>query len=98
MLLGGGYDKEGILRFGLAVQSISARLAPVAVGRILDHFAAQRLDGETFRDYVLRMKVEFFRELTNDLAKPPETFPELYRDWGDDVDYSLKLGRGECAA
>ena len=28
MLLGGGYDEEGIMRFGLAVQSIPARLAP----------------------------------------------------------------------
>jgi hypothetical protein len=25
-------------------------------------------------------------------------FPELYKDWGDEVDFSLALGRGECAA
>jgi hypothetical protein len=25
-------------------------------------------------------------------------FPEIYQDWGDDVAYSLELGRGECAA
>jgi len=24
--------------------------------------------------------------------------PEMYNDWGDDVAFSLKLGRGECAA
>lgn len=98
MLLGGGYDPEGIMRFGLAVQSIPARLAPQAVARILDHFIAHRLDGETFRDYVLRHKVETFRALTLDLAKPAELFPEIYRDWGDDEAYSLQLGRGECAA
>ena len=98
MLLGGGYDPEGIMRFGLAVQSIPARLAPQAVARILDHFIANRLDGETFRDYVLRHKVETFRALTLDLAKPAELFPEIYRDWGDDEAYSLQLGRGECAA
>lgn len=98
MLLGGGYDEDGHLRFGLAVQSVPARLAPEAVARVLDHFIANRQAGETFRSYVLRHKVETFRELTSDLAKPAELFPEIYQDWGDEEDYSLKLGRGECAA
>jgi sulfite reductase beta subunit-like hemoprotein len=98
MLLGGGYDPEGIMRFGLAVQSIPARLAPQAVRRVLDHFIANRVDGETFREYVVRHKVETFRAMTSDLAKPAELFPEMYQDWGDEEDYSLQLGRGECAA
>jgi sulfite reductase beta subunit-like hemoprotein len=98
MLLGGGYDEQGMLRFGLAVQSIPARLAPEAVRRVLDHFIAHRLEGESFRQYVLRHKVEFFRTSTNDLAKPAELFPEIYQDWGDETPYSLQLGRGECAA
>ena len=75
MLLGGGYDEEGIMRFGLAVQSIPARLAPEAVARVLDHFVAHRQDGESFRQYVLRHKVEVFRALTADLAKPAELYP-----------------------
>jgi sulfite reductase beta subunit-like hemoprotein len=98
MLLGGGYDEAGLMRFGVAVQSIPARLAPTAVKRVLDHYVANRLEGETFRTYVLRHKVETFRLMTNDLAKPAETFPEMYQDWGDDVGYSLQLGRGECAS
>jgi len=98
MLLGGGYDEGGIMRFGTAVQSIPARLAPQAVRRVLDHFIANRQNGEKFRQYVLRNKVETFRLMTNDLVKPAETFPEMYRDWGDDVEYSLQLGRGECAS
>ncbi|HEV8039976.1 MAG TPA: nitrite/sulfite reductase [Bryobacteraceae bacterium] len=98
MLLGGGYDDTGILRFGAAVQSIPARLAPEAVRRVLDHYVANRQADETFRGYVLRHKVETFRLMTNDLAKPAELFPEMYRDWGDEVSYSLQLGRGECAS
>ena len=98
MLLGGGYDDTGVMRFGLAVQSIAARLAPVAVERILQHCIANRREGESFREYVLRHKIETFRSLTADLAKPAEVFPEMYLDWGDDVGYSLKLGRGECAS
>jgi sulfite reductase beta subunit-like hemoprotein len=98
LLLGGGYDEQGIMRFGLAVQSIPARLAPEAVTRVLDHFIANRQPGESFRQYVMRHKVETFRALTSDLAKPAELFPELYQDWGDDEAFSLQLGRGECAA
>jgi sulfite reductase (NADPH) hemoprotein beta-component/sulfite reductase (ferredoxin) len=67
------------------------------VRRVITHFQANRLDGESFRDYVLRHKIETFRELTSDLAKPAELFPEIYQDWGDTEAYSLKLGRGECA-
>jgi hypothetical protein len=32
------------------------------------------------------------------LVKPPQLAPEMYLDWGDDVAYSLQLGRGECAS
>ena len=97
MLLGGGQDEQGIMRFGMAIQSVPARLGPEAVRRVLDHFQANRLENESFRDYVLRFKIETFRALTADLAKPAELFPELYQDWGDTEAYSLKLGRGECA-
>src|ERR1700678_600089 len=98
MLLGGGYDAGSVMRFGVAVQSIPARLAPEAVRRVLEHYMANRQTSESFRDYVLRHKVETFRGMTNDLVKPPELAPEMYRDWGDDVEYSLQLGRGECAS
>ncbi|MGP8246316.1 MAG: nitrite/sulfite reductase [Bryobacteraceae bacterium] len=98
MLLGGGFDDQGIMRFGLAVQSIPARLAPQAVRRVLDHFIAHRQPEETFRQYVLRHKAETFRQMTSDLAKPAELSPEIYQDWGDNEAFSLELGRGECAA
>ncbi len=98
MLLGGGFDEQGVARFGLAIQSVPARLAPVALKRVLDHFISDRADGETFRQYVLRNKVETFRALTAELAKPAEMFPEIYQDWGDTDAFSLQLGRGECAA
>jgi sulfite reductase beta subunit-like hemoprotein len=98
MLLGGGQDAGGVMRFGVAIQSIPAKTAPEAVRRVLEHYAANRVAGESFREYVLRHKVETFRLMTNDLAKPVELYPEMYRDWGDEAEYSLKLGRGECAA
>jgi sulfite reductase beta subunit-like hemoprotein len=93
MLLGGTQHE-----FGMAIQSLPARLVPTAVERVLAHFKANRQDGEAFRGYVMRFKVETFRKLTADLVKPVDASPELYNDWGDEVAYSLQLGRGECAA
>ena len=94
MLLGGTYQQ-----FGVAIQSLPARYAPTAVARVLEHFKANREAGESFRQYVLRFKVETFRKLTADLVKPAaDAPPEMYQDWGDDVAFSLQLGRGECAA
>jgi sulfite reductase beta subunit-like hemoprotein len=98
MLLGGGYDEDGSLRYALAIQSVPARLAPAAMAKILDHFIANRNQGESFRAYVLRHKVETFRAMTAEFAKPADLFPEIYQDWGDDEAFSLQLGRGECAA
>jgi len=97
MLLGGGYDAAGNMRFGLAISSLPARLITVAVRRVLDHFVANRLAGEAFRDYVMRHKVEIFKTMVADLAKPAEIAPDLYKDWGDEDVFSLQLGRGECA-
>jgi len=94
MLLGGTYQE-----FGVAIQSLPARYAPTAVARVLEHFKANREEGESFRAYVMRFKVETFRKLTADLVKPAaDASPEMYQDWGDDMAFSLKLGRGECAA
>ncbi len=35
-----------------------------------------------------------------DLAELPpyEEAPDLYRDWGEDGDFNVKVGKGECAA
>jgi sulfite reductase beta subunit-like hemoprotein len=93
MLLGGTQHE-----FGVAIQSLPARFVPAAVERVLTHYKAHRAESESFRQYVLRHKVETFRKLTADLVKPADMAPEMYRDWGDEIEYSLELGRGECAA
>jgi sulfite reductase beta subunit-like hemoprotein len=98
LLLGGGYDETGVMRFGMQVQSMPAKLTGVAVERVLAHYKANHEQGETFRNYVLRHKVEFFRSMLGDLTKPTTEDADVYKDWGDADDFSLQLGRGECAA
>ncbi len=95
MLLGGTYQQ-----FGVAIQSLPARFAPDcgrAGARTFQRATGRK--ARSFRAYVMRHKVETFRKLTADLVKPgPTLVPEMYQDWGDDVAFSLQLGRGECAA
>src|SRR5258706_3314007 len=55
MMLGGTQEQ-----FAMAIQSLPARLTPLAVGRVLEHFKQNRVEGETFRAYVSRHKVETF--------------------------------------
>ena len=87
------------MRFGLAVQSLPARLAPEAVRRVLSIHKAHRQDGEIFRQYVMRHKVEFFRALTAGFSQASRVvrgdLPGLGRRYRTT---SLQLGRGECAA
>ena len=45
---GGDLDEQGIVRFGLAVQTIPARLAPEAVARVMDHYIAHRAPARPF--------------------------------------------------
>ena len=45
-----------------------------------------------------KQETELVFLVTADLVKPTDMAPEMYNDWGDDVAFSLKLGRGECAA
>jgi sulfite reductase beta subunit-like hemoprotein len=97
MLLGGGKDRESMLKYGFTIQSIPAKSAPEAVQRVLEHYIANRLPDESFREYVLRFKVETFRTMTADLAKPMDLEPDFYQDWGDNEQFSLQLGRAECA-
>ncbi len=98
MLLGGGKDRDGMLKYGFTVQSIPAKSIPVAVDRVLAHYVANRQEGELFREYVLRFRIETFRNMVADLAKPMELEPDAYKDWGDEEAFSLQLGRAECAA
>ncbi len=59
-LLGGTYEQ-----FGVAVQSLPAKLVPVAVERVLAHFCWNREEGEkASARYVLRHKVETFQPAT----------------------------------
>ena len=100
MLLGGGYDGAGVrCTLGSPSRPYPHALRPKPSSRVLEHYIAHRNPDESFREYVLRWKVQTFKELTQDLAKPAELYPELYKDMGRrSYHVSKQLGRSECAA
>ena len=85
MLLGGGYDETASCASAWPCRAFRRAwlLRPCSACSTTTSPIAR--DGESFRQYVLRHKVEFFRAVTSDLAKPAEIAPELYQDWGDDT-------------
>jgi len=97
ILLGGSPGGDRDVQFGVAVASVPARLVPRAVARILDDYVASRLPDEAFRDYVLRRGPAFFEAMAGDLSRRLSLTDEMGRDWGDEVAFSVKLGRAECA-
>ncbi len=94
MLLGGTQEQ-----FGVAIQSLPARLAPAAVERVLEHFKANRQEGETFRAYVLRHKVAILPATDRGSGQARRAvIRRCTRTGATTSSTRLKLGRGECAA
>ena len=94
LLIGGGKHGD-TTRFGKAVLSIPARLAPEAVDRITKLYLDERTGGEDFVTFVDRAGVPRFRQLLADL--PGATGEDMLMDWGEEHRFTVKLGRGECA-
>ena len=74
MLLGGGYDQRALCGLVSRFRVFRRGWRRWPCGAFSEHYKANRGEGETFREYVLRHKVETFRLMTNDLAKPAECF------------------------
>lgn len=99
VVLGGEWERNGA-SYGLPVIAIPSKNIPEVVSRLTDRYAAQRKDGEGFKDFVARIgKVELKRML-EDLARPPLDTRDrsFFQDWGDPREYTLSdMGTGECA-
>jgi sulfite reductase beta subunit-like hemoprotein len=91
----------GAAAFGQALGKVPARLAPLALRRIVRHYKEGRALSESFFDHVGRVGVDEFRRLIDDLASwtpgAGDNDGELLRDVGAAEVYSSKIGTGECA-
>jgi sulfite reductase (ferredoxin) len=96
----GGEWSHNAGSYGLPVMAIPSKHIPEAVIRLVDRYAADRKDGEIFKDFIKRLGKAELRNLLEDLARAPADPLDrsIFTDWGDPREYSLEdLGVGECA-
>src|SRR5216683_783127 len=99
VVLGGEWDHNGG-SYGLPVIAIPSKNIPEVVTRLTGQYAANRKNGEKFKDFIKRMGKVELKKILEDLARPPADPSDrtFFSYWGDPREYSLSdMGVGECA-
>jgi sulfite reductase beta subunit-like hemoprotein len=96
----GGRTSEGKAVFGANALKIPARRVPEAVKRLIQLYHDGRTSGtETLEDFLNRIGVETVKSALKEFTTLPsyQQAPEVFTDWGDQAEFQLKVGKGECA-
>ena len=108
MLFGGSEGEYGEL--GKAVMRVPAKRVIDIIRKIIDVYKQERNNNETLKQWINKIvlgegkgsikDIENIKEILLPVTQlaPIEQDPELYRDYGNDVKFSAKTARGECAA
>ena len=99
VVLGGEWEHNGA-SYGLPVMAIPSKNIPEVVTRLTDRYAAERKNGESFKDFIKRIGKVELKKMLEDLARPPADPSDrsFFQDWGDPREYTLAdMGMGECA-
>jgi len=97
LLLGGKVDASGV-RFGRQVLPVPAKPIPAIIRELLAFYKFDRQPAESFSEWVARTPDDDIIARIRPLTDVTNASEDLFVDWGDTETYSLKLGRGECAA
>ncbi len=98
LMLGGEVSADGV-HFARQVVPVPARRIPQALRALLDLYQRERLHGQSFRSWAVNTPdAVIVKHLQKFIDTSADTEEDLFVDWGDQEIYSLKLGRGECAA
>lgn len=97
--LGASLNLDGT-RYSRPALKVPAKNAPALVGRLLDLWQAERLEGEKFEAFVERVGLPKVRETVKDLTDLPAQAeaPDAYLDWGRTERFRVETGPGECAS
>jgi len=99
VILGGSLE-DNAAHYGLAIGAVPSKRAPETVDRLLGYYSSERTDGESFRDWVVRIGKKTIKERLQDLMTVPshDEDPSFYVDWHDAREYTIgDIGVGECA-
>ena len=97
-----GESTDGPVRVGNRVRArVPAKRAPQALEMIIDHYKANRNDGEEFNAFVDRVGTQPYEEMFGpwkaEIGPLDREHINTYMDWGKTVVYKLERGEGECA-
>jgi sulfite reductase (ferredoxin) len=108
MLFGGSAGEQGDL--GKAIMRVPAKRVIDTIHEIIKMYKTEKQDGQTLSQWIdkvlkgegtnrVRNIEEVKRLLVQVTQLPPvEKDPESYKDYGNDVKFTAKTARGECAA
>ena len=97
LLLGGKVGADGV-RFGRQVMPVPARPIPAIIRNLLSYYQQDRQRGESFNSWIGRTPDKAIVERLHPFTEVNNSTEDIFLDWGDTETFSLKLGRGECAA
>jgi sulfite reductase (ferredoxin) len=97
--LGGHADASGTVIANPTLR-VPAKNGSAVVDTLLDHYRANRINGETFDTFVDRIGKDALKALLKPLTELPayEDDPSFYTDLGQEEEFALEdMGPGECA-
>ena len=97
-----GESTDGPVRVGNRVRArVPAKRAGEALEMIVDHYKANRNDGEEFNKFVDRVGTQPYEDMfagwKAEIGPLDREHINTYMDWGKTVLYKLERGEGECA-
>lgn len=97
LMLGGHVSADGV-RFARQVVPVPARRIPQALRALIELYQSRRAPGQSFRGWAMQTPDQAITDHLRKYIDTTDDVEDLFVDWGDQETYSLKLGRGECAA
>ncbi|WP_285008867.1 nitrite reductase [Pedobacter faecalis] len=97
VMLGGGTIGNGEGRVAERVIKAPSKRATGVLRMILNDFAANSGEGESFHQYYDRKTKDHFYQLLKPLADLTNLVDEEYVDWGHEETFETAIGVGECA-
>ncbi|HVP05423.1 MAG TPA: nitrite/sulfite reductase, partial [Dehalococcoidia bacterium] len=94
---GGGYIGGG--KFGTRIARVPSKRTPEAVKTIVDHYVANRNEGEEFEAFIDRVGAKSLDSLLDQYKEvgPIHQDIEMYMDWGKEELFEVVRGEGECS-
>lgn len=94
---GGNYIGGG--KFATRVARVPSKRTPQAVKKMIDHYVANRNEGEEFVAFVDRLGPKTFDPIFDEFKEvgPVHKDIDVYMDWGKEELFEVIRGEGECS-